>query len=90
MGTCDRRLGFVLRAAWNTEECKGKDDMVENSVEQNVCLKVQIPKPFSCLELELKACFGALFEFGSNRSVYPQGLGLSTDDLSADPVFWQC
>ena len=51
MGTCDRRLGFVLRAAWNTEECKAKDDMVENSVEQNVCLEAQIPKPFLYLDL---------------------------------------
>lgn len=89
-GTHDRRLGFVLKAAENTEECEVNDDMVENSVEQNVCLQAQIMKPFFCLELELNACFRALPEFGSSRSVHPQGMGLTTDDLLADPVFRQC
>lgn len=89
-GTHDRRLGFVLKAAENTEECEVNDDMVENSVEQDVCLQAQIMKPFLCLELELNACFRALSEFGSSRSVHPQGKGLTTDDLLADPVFRQC
>lgn len=32
-----RRLGLVLKAAWNVEKHKVEDNMVENSVKWNIC-----------------------------------------------------
>lgn len=32
-----RRLGFVLKAAWNTEGCEAEDELLENSIDWNIC-----------------------------------------------------
>lgn len=58
-GGCTRQeTGFILEAAWNTEEYEVEDDMVENSVgilrsRTYLCPQAWIMKPFLYLELEL-------------------------------------